>query len=417
MSQTIKAIRECIDSETFDLKGLNKETAHNVIEEAFKDAFKLDHMVKITLVVGAGKLDRSKYDDDLPKWVSQSLKDVGYEEDRGADISLQSAGSFKFQHDTGKNMKYIHVFPRIEEPDDNAKGENDGEEVNDAKEGPVMTPQWLCVASKMDTFKEMVEVKMPAWIEKRRCSDFLKGEMQTLQEASDKLIQRNELTEHEQSLIDEVHESSLQEKVTFLTDEMKKMVYEGNLTEAEKALLLEQVGEKISIATSQIEEGGSNKDKLEAAKHALEERKQKLEAIAPIKHNLSNWKEIRSVLREQQPLEKLSMKAGPKGAWSAKLTPAEASKLSEKEEMDERLNGLLSAARHWFEEMDEFDLRVADAKKTIMSAPAGAKKKPAATSSDGWATVAKTKKKTNRAASGKVAGAKRSTNAFAALAD
>jgi len=50
--------------------------------------------------------------------------------------------------------------------------------------------------------------------------------------------------------------------------------------------------------------------------------------------------------------------AGPKGRWSTKLTASEVTRLGEKEELDERLAMLLSAARHWFEEPEELEARV-----------------------------------------------------------
>ena len=62
-------------------------------------------MVRFSFVVGAGKLARQKYDDALVKWFSQAMINVaGYEQDNGAVASFECAGSFKFQHDTGKDV-------------------------------------------------------------------------------------------------------------------------------------------------------------------------------------------------------------------------------------------------------------------------------------------------------------------------
>jgi hypothetical protein len=60
------SIRSSTESETFDLGGLSASTITTVIQHAFHDPFPpLDdetEMIRITLVVGAGKQDRQKYD-------------------------------------------------------------------------------------------------------------------------------------------------------------------------------------------------------------------------------------------------------------------------------------------------------------------------------------------------------------------
>ena len=112
-------------------------------------------MVRISFVVGGGKLVRQKYSDDLPKHFCSALTLVGFQEERqealefavnalcsvhgesskarvqSARVSLSlrnylwqdnsatveqgSAGKFKYHHDTNKNLKFVHVFPKISE--------------------------------------------------------------------------------------------------------------------------------------------------------------------------------------------------------------------------------------------------------------------------------------------------------------
>ena len=87
-----KSIREAKESDVYDLKGgLNQEQAVSFVEAAFKEPFELEVMIKITLTVGAGKLARQKYDDNLGKWICQALKDQGYQDDRGASVSMDCA--------------------------------------------------------------------------------------------------------------------------------------------------------------------------------------------------------------------------------------------------------------------------------------------------------------------------------------
>ena len=40
-----------------------------------------------------------------------------YVEDRGASCCLECQGSYKFQHDTDKNLMFMHVFPNVTLPE------------------------------------------------------------------------------------------------------------------------------------------------------------------------------------------------------------------------------------------------------------------------------------------------------------
>lgn len=95
-------------------------------------------MFRISFVIGGGKNVRGKYEAALPKYVSQSLLAAGFEEDKGASVSLACQGRFKYQHNTDTDLKNIHVFPRVVVPDEEVAGEGaDGEEGE-------MSPQRIC---------------------------------------------------------------------------------------------------------------------------------------------------------------------------------------------------------------------------------------------------------------------------------
>ncbi|EJK55816.1 hypothetical protein THAOC_24408, partial [Thalassiosira oceanica] len=64
--------------------------------------------------LGGGKLSRSKYDSKCGQVVTAALNNLGFVEDRGASCVNECAGCFKSQHDTGKNIFTVVVFPRIE---------------------------------------------------------------------------------------------------------------------------------------------------------------------------------------------------------------------------------------------------------------------------------------------------------------
>ena len=89
------SIRKAVESETFDLAGQNVTTITNTIRSAFSEPMPLTEMIRITFVTGAGKLGRQKYDEGAAKAVTSTLRELGYEEDRGASAVLECAGSFK----------------------------------------------------------------------------------------------------------------------------------------------------------------------------------------------------------------------------------------------------------------------------------------------------------------------------------
>ena len=71
-------IRNSIESDQFDLGGYTEIRATELIKSAFSTPLTAPtSMVKFTFVVGGGKLVRSRYNDDLLKWVCQALRDIG----------------------------------------------------------------------------------------------------------------------------------------------------------------------------------------------------------------------------------------------------------------------------------------------------------------------------------------------------
>ena len=118
------SIRNAEESETFDLGGQNVSTITNTIQAAFAKPLPLkDKMIRITFVTGAGKQARQKYDEGAARAVTSTLRDLGYEEDRAASCVVECAGTFKLQHDTGKNLKTVVVFPKIVGGSKNGSGD------------------------------------------------------------------------------------------------------------------------------------------------------------------------------------------------------------------------------------------------------------------------------------------------------
>jgi hypothetical protein len=390
-SQLAKEIRDSKESGSHDLKGsLSEEQAGALVAAAFTEPFELSEMIKVTLVVGAGKLARQKYDDNLGKWVCLALTQLGFSEDRGAALSLDCAGTFKYQHDTGKNEKFVHVFPRVAAPAGEGGAEGAGAagavaEAGGAGAGP-LSADWLCVVSKLDTFKQMVEAKMPAWLEKKRCAEHLVVQQERLQAAIGKLAAMAKLDEEEQRLMDQADGELLEQKVAFLHDAMKTMVEEGRLTKDEQQQVAAQMEARVAALKAEAAEHADKPkrhEKLVEAAQQLAAKRERVLELKPFAHELSEVKELRSVWRRLGPMDKLLEKAGPKGRWSNKLSPEEVAELGDKEELDAREAQLLGAARHWFEEKDIFDERVKVAKKTVIPLKTAPKPKPVGGSASG----------------------------------
>lgn len=86
-------VRSSLTSDQFDLANYTEARAHDLIIAAFSSPLTTPTtMVRFTFVVGGGKLVRSKYSDDLPKWMGSALRDIGYIADASAAETFDSQG-------------------------------------------------------------------------------------------------------------------------------------------------------------------------------------------------------------------------------------------------------------------------------------------------------------------------------------
>ncbi|CAM9638289.1 unnamed protein product [Ectocarpus sp. 8 AP-2014] len=62
--------------------------------------------------IGGGKTqNRQKYDNDLGRYLSAALREIGFREDRAATALMECQGSYKSQHDTHKGIRTVQVCP------------------------------------------------------------------------------------------------------------------------------------------------------------------------------------------------------------------------------------------------------------------------------------------------------------------
>jgi len=279
------SIRSASESETFDLAGQNVTTITNTIQSAFRDPLPTTEMVRITFVTGAGKLGRQKYDDGAAKAVTSSLRELGFEDDRGASCVVECAGSFKLQHDTGKNLKTVVVFPNITLLEDAAGELNLNDDNKNSK--PLLeegSPESLIAMSSSNVFDRMITSKCPSWSQKKGCMTAIESLMSQLKSLDEKLMCGTPLNDAEQDFYDAVSLDTLEEKEALVKKKMLAQVESGHITRDELNLLINQVSDRLTIVSDEISESNSKPKKLQklkAVKEKTEQRQSLLKGIAP----------------------------------------------------------------------------------------------------------------------------------------
>jgi hypothetical protein len=326
------SIRSSVESSTFDLAGQNVNTIKTNITNAFQEPLTVSDMIRITFVTGAGKLARQKYDAAAAQAVTSSLRDLGFEEDRGASCVKECAGSFKSQHDTGKNLKTVVVFPRIVEANSQA-AQADNSSPNGGDSTPFLPKggvEEMIVSSSSNVFESMIKTKCPSWSEKKGCLTSLSGIKTEVEELEQKLMTGTPLTDGEQEFYDSVSSESLDEKQNLVKDLMHQQVDAGKITSREKAQLLLQVDERLETVSKELLQANAKKaQKMNGMKQKLETRKNKLSSISPQQpHKLKHEAVIFKLRAELQPLVELE-----NGASGRLLTLKESKSLARKEEI------------------------------------------------------------------------------------
>eukprot|EP00639_Heterosigma_akashiwo_P006369 CAMPEP_0194568518 /NCGR_PEP_ID=MMETSP0292-20121207/6619_1 /TAXON_ID=39354 /ORGANISM="Heterosigma akashiwo, Strain CCMP2393" /LENGTH=388 /DNA_ID=CAMNT_0039418619 /DNA_START=70 /DNA_END=1236 /DNA_ORIENTATION=+ len=369
------------EAEEFDLAGYTESRVDTLISAAFGAPLPATDMVKITFVVGAGKLARQKYDANLQKWVCAALRNLGFQEDKGASCMIDCAGTYKSQHDTGKNIMTVIIFPNVEGPSgEEAKEGEEGADGGGGGGAAAASAQEMAVTASMDMFPRMIASKCPAWSQKKRLVKILQDFIQALGEVQAALV-AGTATEQQLALYDLATPEDVQAKVEWLTGAMKEQVEAGQLVAAEKRTLqtqveakLEALGEELA-KLEELPEGDPKRakrgEKLATQKAALEGRQELLAGVQPLTHHpLKREPQIREVWRRYEPLLQVA-----EGARGRMLTLAETRALGEKEDLEAEIARLEGESRGWFESDEEFETRLAVAREFRRNSANRGKKK------------------------------------------
>jgi hypothetical protein len=295
MSGLVGEIRSSTTSEQFDLGGYTEQRAADMIRGAFSTPLSAPtQMVRFTFVVGGGRLVRARYDEDMTRWLCGALREIGFVEDKSAAETFDSQGTYKQQHDTGQNLKYLIVYPRVECADRKVEGVTSSVEELDTSSN-----EYVIAASSLDIFKSLVTSKTQSWHQKKRILKVLQDSTDAFKAVEAKLIAGTPLTLREQAVY-ESDSGQDAEKLAWLQGEIKSMADGGMLTASERDELLETLRSSITaldedIAAARSEGAVKKVEKLEERKAAVTARKMTIEKAPPVIHRLKRGEDIRKL--------------------------------------------------------------------------------------------------------------------------
>ena len=334
-------IRHATESGDFDLQGYGADACDKLCDAAFTKPLPLKEMVRFSFTVGGGKKVRQKYNDGLPALLAESLKKVGFTEDRGASCDAACAGLFKFQHNTDTDLKVTHVFPRID-PEAAAAAD-----ASDAGPDP-LSPKELILYAEIATFQKMIAAKCASLGQKRRALDVLKAARGGLAASEEKLASLVTLTEEEQHRYDTLDAAVLEEKQQWLSKQIEAMIDQGQLTSGEKEVVLQQLALKTEqleaqIASAEAEGKAKRVEKLQQLLTELRTRAGIVRDAKPVVRKVKFEQEIKAVQKRLADLDKLENS-------KAVLPLDDVKKLAARPKLLEDLKAMRDESVGWFAE-------------------------------------------------------------------
>ena len=332
---------------------------------------------------------RQKYDDKLPKWFAQALRDLGFEEDRGACTEIACAGKYKQQHDTDKDLKFLHVYPKAELKQGGGAAAEEGA----SSLASLGSPSYLATACAFDTFKKMVLSKTQSWSQRKRMLAELKLSGQRFVAIEARMMSAQPLSDEEQDLYDVTSREALEEKVVWLEACIKDMADAGQLTAGEKQQVLSTMAGRLDtlagdLAEARAEGKAKKVGKLEQQAAQIEARRSAISQVEPVRHPLKHEERIKELRVAIIPLVELEGLPGLRSMDEMK-------KIGNRPDLEAEASRLEEESRGWFEEDEEFQARCAiiaaaaavKAARKNKDAKAKASAASKAKASDGWETM------------------------------
>jgi len=380
------------ESADFDLANYDKARIDTLVDEALSTVIECSEMIQFTFVIGGGKKVRQKYSASLGKDFAAALISKKFNEDKGACLNPDCAGTFKYQHNTDTDLKSMHVFPFVNIAVGATGGDDEGSDDPDS-------PLKVCSDSTLDMFEQTVTLKVQSYAQKMNLNRQLKEIRLKIDAIDSKLVKMEALTPSEDVLYNSVQD--IQDKMQWLQKEIQSMVDKGQLTNKEAMSLKKNLTEKQNTIRDQITniDPGTSKKKLEklsSVAKTLAEQLSKVNGISPIKRNIKYSTELAELNYRVECLEeKMDNNTATLDDMGEiqKLKSKVASFKAEQEEM------------YWFEDENLVE--------RVVYRPKSSKKKASAqpTTVSGWSSAAKSGPKRQL----KKTGAKPQANSFASL--
>ncbi|KAL3941605.1 MAG: hypothetical protein SGBAC_004053 [Bacillariaceae sp.] len=352
------SIRSATESETFDLGGLGPDTIENTVADALSEPFSArDEMIRITLVVGGGKQSRQKYHAQAMKVVTSTLQQkCGFVEDRGASCVMECQGMYKVQHDTGKNLKTVVLFPKVDAASSKSSKHNSSSYSNESQASeqnmifPVKSMEYKAAASSLSVFQNMVKVKCRTWSQKKALLQLIEQEfVQQIMDPVEDLLMRGQVVPSDlQHCYDNVL-VEISEKQQFVKQAVQEQVELGNLMENELNFLLEQVEHRIQALSTK-----SNTPNPALTK--ARERRRMLKSFTPVaipklQHHAALGKLWKQVYAIPIPLDL--------DGNSGRLLSVQESKLvAKRDDLFQEIEQLEYASQGWLEDDESFEWRL-----------------------------------------------------------
>lgn len=340
ISGLAKTIRESGESEQYDLASYSKLQLDNLMQDAFGTAIVSSIPLRYSFVVGAGRgQGRGKYAENLPKMVAESCRGIGFEDNKHADTCWECHSCYKYQHDTDKNLKIIHVFPTIDRP-----AENSTKKSVSAAGGRL----YLATICGFGKFKGLVEEKVWSFTQKNNLLNGLKANKKIIASAEQKLIKMEELDEIEDVLYNAVSMDVVEQKCAYLEKQMEDLVGQEMLTASEIKIVVKKIGKKVKGLNKKLNKAKTEKKKvkLQGQIEILGAKKGAIANARPAVWENNQDKEIDKLRHKLKQIEIIENS-------NRARTPSDLKKLKSKEQITEKLEGILNEEAGWFDEAEE----------------------------------------------------------------
>ena len=420
MAEALSAeiLSDCLSdtcAQTRDLAGFRLEWLPDLMAKLCATPIPAKDFVAIKFIVGAGKKLRSKYNEENLKVMTDNLRKLEFVEDRGASACKECQKTYKYQHDTDKDLKYLHVFPAVAIIEEEEKVEKN--DVIDDETGRKTTPEMLCAKASVEEFEELVEYNVPSFSQKRALLKRLKAYKGIIDQCDEKLSKMESLTEEEQEMYDIV--SEIENKINLVESQLEEMIREGRLTAGEQSVMVEELTGKLNeldVAKAKAEEERKEKRKEQIVKleGTVKEKIDALKSKRPIVYTIEHAEELAELKAQVRKLKALENKSGLR-------TAAEVGRLAKLPGLIDRIEQIETEDKGWFEDEcatllfgEKNEPAVKEKNKATTNPPRGGG--GGGGGGSGWISKAAGNNR-KKVSSGSNAGVKKASNPFDLLGD